>query len=164
MKLIPKHLRSDIYKFSSEKSIAELKSDLNSLFDAKWYDTSINLTGHFSSDNEFQISKKMMLAFFSSGSGGYTKLKCKLYADTDKTIVDIVVKPSIQAYVGTILPPLIGLDMLYSVVCYGSNEVIIAIIISLVLLIFPFGVFFFVQSAKNELKNTFAATFKLTKV
>lgn len=163
MKLIPRHLRSDNYKFSSQKSIVDFKADLNSLFDSKWYNTSNNLTGQFSSDTEFQISKKILLAFFSGGSGGYTKLKCKLYADNDKTIVDIVVKPNPQLYVATIIPPLVALDMLYSIIFYGTNDYVVITIIIAILLLIPVGASFYGQSAKNELKNTFVETFKLTK-
>ena len=155
---------SDKYVLYSQKSIADFKTELQSLFDNKCYDFSVNLTGDFSSDNEFQITKKVSLSFSKSGSSGSTKLKCKIYADTDKTVVDIIVKPNPQLYVWTIIPPLFALLMLYSIILHSTNDLTVGIIIISILFLLPFAARFYGQAAKNELKNTFADTFKLTKV
>lgn len=154
---------SDKYIFYSQKSIADIKTELQSLFDNKWYDFSINLTGAFTSDNEFQITKKISLSFSKSGSSASTKLKCKLYTDKDKTVVEIIVKPNPQLYVWTIIPPLFALLMLNSVIFHSTNNLIVALSLITILFIFPFAARFYGQAAKNELKKTFVDAFKLTK-
>lgn len=164
MKFIPRHLRSDNYSFHSQKSVADLKADLQTLFDNKWYDFSINLTGDFTSDNEFQITKKISFVFSKSGSSGSTKLKCKIHADKEKTIVDVIVKPNPQLYVWTIVPPILALSILYSIIFHSTNDLPVAIIIIIInFFIVPIAALFFGQAAKTELKDTFVDTFKLTK-
>lgn len=163
MKFISRHLISEKYTFYSQKPIAGFKAELQSLFDNKWYDFSINLTGYFTSDNEFQITKKGSLSFSKSGSSGSTKLKCKIYTDIDKTAIDIIVKPNPQLYVWTIIPPLFALLMLYSVIFHPKNDIADVIIIIIVLSILPFLARFYGQTSKKELKNVFVDTFKLTK-
>ena len=164
MKLIPRHLRPDYYSFCSQKSVGDLKTDLQTLFDNNWYDFSVNLTGDFTSDNDFQITKKISASFSKSGSSGSTSLKCKVYADTDKTVVDIIVKPNPQLYVWTIVPLLFALLMLYSIVRHSTNDLTVAIVIIVILLLIPFAARFYGQATKTELKDTFVETFKLTKI
>jgi len=163
MKFIPRHLISEKYTFYSKKSVADFKSELQSLFDNKWYDFSTNLTGDYTTDNEFQITKKFSLTFSKSGSSGTTKLKCKIYPSADQTFVDIVVKPNPQVYVWTIVPPLFALLMLYSVLLHSTNDITVAIILIVLLFILPFGARFYGQALKEELKQAFVDTFKLTK-
>ncbi len=165
MKFIPRHLKTDKYIFHSSKSIVDFKSELQTLFDNKWYDFSINLTGGFTSESEFQITKKISLVSSKSGSSGSTKLKCKIYSDAEKTIVDITVKPNPQLYVWTIIPPLFALLLLYSIIFHPTNDLIEVIVgIFILFFILPIGARYYGQAAKNELKDTFVDVFKLTKV
>ena len=164
MKFIPQYLRTDCYTYSTQKSASELKSDLNALFENKWYDFSVNLSGEFINQNEFQVTKKISFVFSKNGSMGSTNLKCKLYTDNKKTLIDIAVKPSPQLYVWTIIPPLFALLMLYSIIMHSTNDLTIGIIIIAILFMLPVAARFYGQAAKNELKNTFVDTFKLTKV
>jgi hypothetical protein len=161
MKFIPRHLISEKYTFYSEKTVADFKAELQSLFNNKWYDFSINLTGDFTSDDEFQITKKVSLSSSKYGSSGSTKLKCKMYQSDDKTFVDIIVKPNPQLYVWTIIPPLFALLMLYSVILHPTNDLTAVIIVIIFLFILPFATRFYGQAIKVELKNTFVDAFKL---
>lgn len=163
MRFIPRHLRSDTYSFYSQRSVADLMTDVQQLFDNKWYDFSINLTGDFISNNEFQITKKMSGFFSRSGSSGWTKLKCKVYVDTGKTCIDVIVKPNPQLYVWTFIPPLFALATIYSVTLHPTNDVTAAIIIIVILFLIPITTRFYGQATKNELKNEFVEIFKLTK-
>jgi hypothetical protein len=163
MKFIPRHLISEKYTFYSQKSVANLKAELQSLFDNKWYDFSTNLTGDFTADNEFNVTKKVSLSFSKSGSSGSTKLKCKIYPNADKAFIEIIVKPNPQLYVWTIIPPLLASWMLYSVMLHSANDLTAAIIIIAFLFIIPITVRFYGQALKTELKNTFVDAFKLTK-
>ena len=163
MKFIPRHLISEKYTFYSQKPIAETKADLQSLFDNKWYDFSINLTGEYTSNNEFEITKKVFVSFSKSGSSGSAKLKCKIYADTNRIVVDIIVKPNPQLYVWTIIPPLFAILMLYSIIRHSTNDLTIAIVIIIILFLLPFAARFYGQASKEELKKNFVDVFMLTK-
>lgn len=145
------------------KSVGDLKAELQNLFDNKWYDFSINLTGDFISDNEFQITKKISASFSKSGSSGWTKLKCKMYSDNNKTIIDIIVKPNPQLYVWTFVPPLFAFVIIYFIILHSTNDLTTAIIVIVFLFLLPLAARFYGQATKNELKNTFADTFKLIK-
>ena len=165
MKFIPRYLRTENYLFYSQKSVVDLKSDLQALFDNKWYDISVNLSGDFVTDNEFHVTKKISFVFSKNGSSSFTKLKCKIYSDNKKTIIDIAVKPNPQLYVWTIIPPMFALVMLYSIISHPTNNLPVAIfIIAFTFFIIPVAARFYGQAAKTELKNIFVDTFKLTKV
>lgn len=163
MKFIPKHLTSDSHTFYTKKSVDDFKTELQMLFDKKWYDFEINLTGQFISSNEFQITKKISASTTKYGHGSFTKLTCKIFSDKDDTIIDIIVKPSSQFYVLTILPPLFGLFMLYSMILHPTEDLSVGVVILVVLFIFPFAARFYGQAAKEELIKKFATTFKLNK-
>lgn len=164
MKFLPQYLKTEFYTYYSQKSVSELKSDLNALFENKWYDFSVNLSGEFINQNEFQVTKKISFVFSKNGSTASTKLKCKLYTDNKSTLIDIAVKPSPQLYVWTIIPALFALLILYSIILHSTNDLTVGIIIIAILFMLPFAARLYGQAAKNELKITFADTFKLTKV
>jgi hypothetical protein len=164
MKFIPQYLKTDFYTFCSQKSVSELKHDLNTLFKNKWYDFSVNLSGEFINENEFQITKKISFVFSKNGSMGTTNLKCKLYIENKKTLIDIAAKPSPQLYVWTIIPILFALSMLYSIIQHSTNDLTVGIIIITILLLIPFAASLYGQEAKSELKNKFVEAFNLTKL
>jgi hypothetical protein len=165
MNFIPQHLKTDNYSYYSQKSVVDLKSDLQTLFDNKWNNFSVNLTGNFTSDNEFQITKKISFVFSKSGACTSSKLKCKIYANGEKTIIDISIKPNPQLYFWTIIPLMVVILMLYSTLFHSTDDLSFEIIIgALFFLLIPIFARFYWQSKKMNLKNTFVEAFKLTQM
>lgn len=164
MKILPRQLRKENYSYFSSKSVADLKGDFKRLFDSKWYDFSTNLDGEFKKDDEFIITKK--ITFWSSPAGNsYTLLKGKLSSENRQTRIDLTVIPNPIVNIFTFVFPIFGLMSFYVTIFSPKenwNETLVVGIVFTFLV--PIASAFYSQFAKNDLRNKFVETFKLTKM
>jgi hypothetical protein len=63
MHLLPKQIRKEEYHYYSDKSVEDLKTDIQQLFkEMEGWSSSANLTGEFVSEYEFVMTPKWQLA------------------------------------------------------------------------------------------------------
>ncbi len=158
---LTKQLFREKYVYVTSCSVKEFKDDLQKLFNEKWYEFFVNLNGEFKTVNEFVITKKMTFTHSSYGNS-YTKLKGKINFYNNQTIINITVIPNPIVYVFTIIPPLVGVLMLYNCIIIDKEnqeeKLIVGIFFTLIV---PIATAFYGQAAKNDLRKKFTEIFKL---
>jgi len=93
MNLLPKPLRTEVFYYTSDKPIANLKEVTQNLITDSWV-----LVGKFSSENEFYLYPSIQFGVYSPG--GFNRnfsnafLYGKLYAENSKTFVQLTIRPN----------------------------------------------------------------------
>lgn len=164
MRILPRQLRKEKYFYSSPKTTLDLIEQIQDIFSEKWYDASTNLSGQFTSDNEFYVTLKYSAVFTAYGSS-QTTLKCKITTLDNKVIVEVNVIPNPIMYVWTIVPLIFGLIFIYSMLSNSAEIALVPLLITVILMtLIPYAVLFYGQASKNRLRHKFSDILKLTKV
>ena len=73
-------------------SLENVRTEIESLLDRRWYDFSENISGRINKDGSFKISLKWTIGPIGTSHSGY--LTGVLIQDTDRTIIKTVSRPS----------------------------------------------------------------------
>jgi hypothetical protein len=148
------------FNYYSDKSVDGLRMDIRKVLDESW-DFSVNLTGKFASEYEFEMTPKFQLAIIKNFERDVSYLKGQIFGDLSKgTRVTFSVRPNSIFLIFSILFPLIGIFVLTVDTMDGSQDKSRS-----TALFFTFGVPVFMllygYFAKQAIKNRFIRTFDL---
>ena len=162
MKLLPKQIRKEEFQYYSDKSVDDIKKDLHQLFEkTKGWNFSVNLTGEFTSDNEFNMTPKWQFVHIKGGETSVSYLHGKIFSDELKrTRITFSVKPNMIIVLFLFLFPIFGIFLLTTSNFKGdvTEGRIAGLVFTLVVpaLMLAFG-----HHAKQGIKNRFIKTFDL---
>ena len=160
MKLIPRQLRTERFCYSSDRSVDQIISDLNKIFNDKQLFRQ-ELVGIFEGERNFLVSFK--IPFMSKSSVHVrTRLQGYIRKENDLTVLDVLVKPNLMTYSFFYSFLLFGLLFLTSILRNTQHATAEKIIVSVTFaFILPIVVAFYGQAQKNDLKSKLIRTLKL---
>jgi hypothetical protein len=165
VRLLPKQIWKEKYNYQSNKSVVELKSDIQQLFEkSKGWDFSVNLTGEFTSDFKFKMTPKWQFAYIKNFEREISYLNGELRQDEfNKTRVTFTVRPNSIFLIFFIAFPLIGLLALTSnVTNEQKNDTLVVGLVFIIIV--PLLNLLMGHYAKKSIKDRFVKTFKLKEV
>jgi hypothetical protein len=162
VRLIPKQIWKEEFDYYSEKSVEGLKADIQQLLEkTKGWNFSVNLTGEFTSEFEFQMTPKWQLVVIMGFERKISYLKGHIFLDEFKrTRVTFTVRPNSIFLIFFFLFPMFGIIALATAANKDAIDEarILGFILTFVApaLIVAFGHF-----AKQGIKTRFIETFDL---
>ena len=162
VRLLPKQILTEEFCYYSDKSIDELKTDIQNLFDkTKGWNFSVNLTGKFISEFEFKMTPKWQLITISNFERDISYLNGQLFSDKLKrTRVVFTVRPNSIFLIFFLIFPIIGTYIFINENTNGDN-IDIKIAGLVFTLIVPAITLIIAHFAKQGIKNRFVETFDL---
>lgn len=82
------------YKYTTHNSVDDVRADIKSIINRRWYDFSINMTGRFKSDNSFRVAPKWGLAVIRWIETSSAYLNGTLTSKENKTIIEVSIRPN----------------------------------------------------------------------
>lgn len=161
MRLLPKQLWKEEFRYYSEKSVDGLKSDIQHLFEkSKDWNFSINLTGEFITEYEFKMTPNWQFVDIQNFERKVSYLKGQLFQDELKrTCVTFTVRPNSIFLIFFFLFPVFGILALTNINTNGDTYNIIAGLVFTLGL--PVLMLIVGHYTKQALKNRFIKTFNL---
>ena len=158
MKLIPKQLWKEDYLYSSDQTMDELKEDIENVFNKKWWQMGINLTGSFFAMYAFQMTPKWQLADFRNGSS-IAYLNGEIITHENRTLVRFTVRPNYTFTTLFFLAPLLMIILFITGKVQTDRNSLLGE--GTFFIVFPAVMYFACIISKSSLKNRFVQTFKL---
>jgi hypothetical protein len=165
MSILPKQIWEEEFTYYSDKSIDEFRMDIQQLLHkSKEWDFSINLTGAFISEFEFEMTPKWQSSFIKNYERSISYLKGQIHTDAFKrTLVTFTVRPNYIVLIFSFLSAMFGIFALSPDNIKGDVEnariAQLVFIFVIPVLTLAFGYF-----VKQEIKNTFVKTFNLKSI
>ena len=95
------------YKYTTHNSVDDVRTQIESILDRRWYDFSVNITGLFKTNGSFTLTHKWSLAIIRWIETSPAYLNGTLSSEGNKTIMQISLRPNslfvILFYLMTIL-------------------------------------------------------------
>jgi hypothetical protein len=161
-KLLPKKIWKEEFQYYSEKSIEELKNQIQELFSVSQDKIGgVNLTGAFTSEFEFEMTPIWQLIRIRNFERSESYLKGRIFSDElNRTCVTFTVRPNSIFLMFTFLFPLFGLAVLTSDnVKSDKNDLkIVGFVFTLLV---PAIMLVSAHLANRRIKKTFVETFNL---
>ncbi len=165
MEFIPKQIWKEEYDYYSDKSVDELKTDIQQLLDkTRGWDFSVNLTGKFTSEFEFEMTPKWQFAIIRGFEQKISYLEGQIFVDEFKrTRVTFNVRPNSTLLIFLFAFPMIGIFALTTGNMKGDKDdakiagLAFTFVVPAVMLLL--GYF-----AKQDIKNCFVKAFDLKPV
>lgn len=162
MDILPKIIWKEAFSYYSDNSVDGLKKDIQQLFSqSKERDFSINLTGKFTAEFEFQMIPKWQLAVIRNFEREESYLNGTIFSDEEnRTRVDFTVRPNSIVPIFFFLFPMFGLIALTAGNENGNMNQgnIVGFVFAFVV---PTGMALFGYFAKQSIKKRFVETFDL---
>jgi hypothetical protein len=163
LKLIPKQILSEYYCYYSDRTVDDLKTEIQQLFDkTSGWNFSINLKGTFTAENEFKAMPKWQLVQIRGGeSNEIASITGKIFQNEfHQTEVDFKVSPNSIIPILFFIFPVIGILALTHQKIGGDKNDAIIVGICFTFLV-PTLMLILGYQAKKGLKERFVDTFGL---
>ncbi|MEJ7677778.1 MAG: hypothetical protein WKG06_07910 [Segetibacter sp.] len=158
MKILLKYIWREVFDYYANRSVDDLRLEIQQLFNRQGANFSINLTGKFISEYEFEMTPKWQFIMIRNYENEIAYLKGRIFQDKEqKTRATFTVRPNSIFLIFFFIFPIIGILVLSkSGQNYKDTLAAYLFIIAVPLIVLAFGYF-----AKQGIKNRFIATFNL---
>jgi hypothetical protein len=166
MNFIFKKLWKAEYIYQSDKSIDELKSEIQQLLKkTEGWNFSVNLTGYFVSEYEFKMTPKWSnLVIKGPIETQESYLKGRLYKhESNKTRITFTVRPNIIFLIFFFSSPIFGISILTYKPSNGQQNDMLVFGLGLTFII-PFLMLIIGHYFQKTIKDRFVSTFDLKQV
>jgi hypothetical protein len=162
MILFPKQIRTESFSYCADKSLDDLKSDIQKLLkESKEWDFYVNLTGQFIGDYAFEMTPKWQFAIIRGLESKISYLNGILYTDeSGRTRVDFDVRPNSAITIFFFVFPMIGLWALANANTSDKNNDALLVGLGFTFIV-PIVMVVFGHFAKQGIKEDFIKTFDL---
>ena len=161
MSILPKKLARERYEYVSNKSLSELRDDMQDLFSQNVFNVSADITGRFTSKDKFKITNRG--SFIDSRAYNIMSSCVKGTISQNKqneTVVSFVVKSDSVFKILFFLCPLIAIITIVANISDASFWKLFEIGFVLILVV-PYFMMLMSSFAKSEIKNKFVSFFRL---
>lgn len=160
MQLLPKQLLTEEFSYHAEKSLDELRDEMQQLFEkARGFNFSVNLAGKFTSSYAFEVKPKYRPGYTSGFGKNTVYLAGKIrQGDNNHARVTLLVKPNAMFIIVFFVSLVWGLYRLLFVHSYSASDIIADVVFILVI---PFVTAVWAHLAKAGIKNRFVKVFGL---
>lgn len=162
MRLLPKQIWKEEFQYYSDKSVDGLKSEIQQLFDnTRGLNSSVNLTGEFTSDFEFKMKPKWQFVVIKNFEREVSYLNGQIFSDEFKrTRVTFTVRPNSILLIFFFVFPLFGILALTTNNIKGNTPEFLIVGLAFAFVV-PALMLVFGHFAKQGIKNRFIKTFNL---